>query len=524
MVNDIVISGIVRKTLTSIDRTVKALEETSTTLASGKKINSVLDGPQNFFTARALGNRAGDFDRILDGIGQSIRTIEEALFGVEALEKLLDQAEAVATESRRYLLAGEPDPAVTTEIVDTSSSPISTQIIADGADVYFRLNDSGAIAADTGVAGASVTATYGGGATTGAPALYSNGGTSSVDFDGINDIVFVADSPLINLTNNIPERTVEVVFNADTTAGRQVIYEEGAGVNGMTIYIDNGTLYFTAEDDDGAVRYSNIFVSTPVVAGQTYYAAFVFDAAGDRFEGYLDGNSIGSVSVSSAPFPDHSGDTHIGGAGDAVQFHDGEGGSGSYFNGRISDVAIYNNNLTDAQILSHAQALESTSSARAVNRDFEQVLESVDELIIDASYRGINLLADEDLTTIFNPERTSTLVTEGRDFSFNGLGINIRAFDSLTNVEAMIEEIRKAREEVRAFGRSLINDLTVISRRQDFTKVLINNHLAGADDLTLADINEVGAQQLAAQVRLDIGYSALASAAQSPSLIDLFNN
>jgi len=50
-------------------------------------------------------------------------------------------------------------------------------------------------------------------------ALYTNGASPSVQFDGIDDRISVDDSTLIN-TQLISERTVELVFNADNTAGR----------------------------------------------------------------------------------------------------------------------------------------------------------------------------------------------------------------------------------------------------------------------------------------------------------------
>jgi len=66
-----------------------------------------LDNPQNFFTAQSLNNRASDLTRLLDGIGQSIRTIEQANTGTETLGQLLDQAESIALEAQSEIRSSE---------------------------------------------------------------------------------------------------------------------------------------------------------------------------------------------------------------------------------------------------------------------------------------------------------------------------------------------------------------------------------------------------------------------------------
>ena len=39
-------------------------------LSSGKNVSSAIENPTNFFTAASLNNRAGDFGRLLDSIGE----------------------------------------------------------------------------------------------------------------------------------------------------------------------------------------------------------------------------------------------------------------------------------------------------------------------------------------------------------------------------------------------------------------------------------------------------------------------
>lgn len=518
-IGNIILGAALRGTLLSVNRTQDTIDTITERLASGLKVNSALDDPKNFFTARALQDNAADHARLLDGIGQGIRTIQEAITGVEAASKLIDQAEAIAQKSFDFLEAGEIDPAIFEKTVNSSPQSIHRQILAGSPDVYYALNETGGPIIDYGSGGAGpVNANYTGGASANAPSLYTNGSQPSVNFDGANDHISVNDSSMINLSTTTA-RTVELVFNADTVAGRQVLYEEGAGVNGFTIYIDNGDIRVTGEDDQGGERWVDADISAPIVAGQTYHVAFVYSAAADRFTGYLDGAEMGFVTTAGAAnFPSHSGDIHIGGGNDGVQFHDGEAGSSNpfHFDGRISNVAIYNRALTEPELFSHANALEATTSLVYLNREYEAVLNQLDRIAIDAQYRGINLLKGENLETFFNATGSSKLTTEGEDFTAQGLGLALRNdFNNIDHVTEILSQIRDARAIVRNFGFSLANNLSIIETRDTFTREKINTHKAGADDLTVADLNKEGANQLASLTRLGLGVTSLALAGQS---------
>jgi len=527
MANDIVISSAIRNTVNSINRTQAAFDKTSLRLATGLKVNSALDAPQNYFTAQSLQQRAGDLSRLLDGIGQSIRTIEEALTGVETVEKLLNQAESVALESLELVQSGQVDPAVYEREVNNSPNAISEQIDAANPDFYYRLNNT---TANTGNSAIGGVASLNSGASLGGGGIYTNGaGSDSARFDGVNDRIRVSDSTLIN-TSNTTARTVELVFNADDVTGRQVLYEEGATVNGFTIYLDDDVLYVTGEDDGGGQQWNDANINSTqiptgavnIVAGQTYHVAFVYEAATDSFSGYLDGALMSSVSTDGATnFPSHSGDIGIGGVNGGVQFHDGEDntGNGYNFDGRISDVAIYNRALSGAELENHATSLEATTSLQYLNENFNTILEQIDRTVIDAHYRGINLLDGDDLTTYFNEDNTSSLVTEGADFRYLELGLIDRNFDTVENIQNIIDQIRPAIEEVRDYGRTLASELAIISSRRDFTEETINSLRAGADDLTVADQNKEGADLLASQTRLSLGQTSLSLAAQSQASI-----
>jgi flagellin-like hook-associated protein FlgL len=86
-----------------------------------------------------------------------------------------------------------------------------------------------------------------------------------------------------------------------------------------------------------------------------------------------------------------------------------------------------------------------------------------------------------------------------------------------------IDQSRAALLDVRNFGQSIANDLAIIQTRRDFTEQTINTLNAGADDLTVADQNEEGANLLALQTRQALGTTSLSLAAQSQqSVLRLF--
>lgn len=76
-------------------QTQRSIDVAQKELSTGKAVNSSLDNPRNFFTALALENRAGDLSRLLDGVGQSLSTLRQVDASIKAIQKLIDQADAL---------------------------------------------------------------------------------------------------------------------------------------------------------------------------------------------------------------------------------------------------------------------------------------------------------------------------------------------------------------------------------------------------------------------------------------------
>jgi len=94
----IVLSAAVRQNLLSLQDTAALLSTTQNRLASGKKVNSALDNPTNFFTAQGLDNRASDINNLLDAVGNGVQVLQAANTGLTSLEKLVDTAKSIASQ------------------------------------------------------------------------------------------------------------------------------------------------------------------------------------------------------------------------------------------------------------------------------------------------------------------------------------------------------------------------------------------------------------------------------------------
>jgi flagellin-like hook-associated protein FlgL len=94
----IVLSAAVRQNLLSLQDTASLLATTQNRLASGKKVNSALDNPTNFFTAQGLDNRASDIGNLLDAVGNGVQVLQAANTGLTSLEKLVDTAKSIASQ------------------------------------------------------------------------------------------------------------------------------------------------------------------------------------------------------------------------------------------------------------------------------------------------------------------------------------------------------------------------------------------------------------------------------------------
>ena len=99
MSSSVTLSSATRQNLLSLQDTAALTSTTQNRLSTGKKVNSALDNPLNFFTAQSLSSRSSDIGSLLDGISNGVQAIQAANQGITSIQKLVDQAKSVASQA-----------------------------------------------------------------------------------------------------------------------------------------------------------------------------------------------------------------------------------------------------------------------------------------------------------------------------------------------------------------------------------------------------------------------------------------
>ena len=554
MSSDIVLTSALRTNLLSLQNTQRLIDTTQQRLATGLRVNSALDNPQNFFAAQSLNNRASDLGRLLDGVSQSIRTIESADQAVTALTGFIEQADSIVQSARDVLAASEGESRVTGnvdlgEITDLTAAVGAGGLgftAADSFDIITVGDDGLTITENVAIQSGDSAETLAARITNAFADNQAGEVTARINSDGFLEIasdgrsfriqdnggtITAAEFGALGLSNlvrdeaNAATAAATTVVSGDTITSRQIFENDGdlieAGdlVSGTFQDVDGNAVIdqltgatLTIDANDGSVGTANITVSATTTFQDIIDTINSDTDLNDFVEASFDANN-GQISIRSI-----SGDT------DTVSLAITGGAAGSRFNIGFGDESANFAPIADGATQERQFAFSTGSGElETLANDFNEIRSQIDRLVVDANFRGVNLLNGDDLVTNFNEDRTSTLTTQGTDFSANGLGISETSFTNGTIVEAAGNETRAALEAVRSFGSSLSNDLAIITTRRDFTESTIDTLESGADDLTVADANEEGANLLALQTRQALGTTALSLASQSAqSVLRLF--
>ena len=208
-----------------------------------------------------------------------------------------------------------------------------------------------------------------------------------------------------------------------------------------------------------------------------------------------------------------------------------------------TDTDAKNTNITDITDYGYSQLLEAAQSGGEISvsntnlevnnkiylavtdqiSSYNEILSQYDSLIKDSSYKGINLLREQDLTVTFNENRSAQLSVQGKDASSKALGLNAADWLVIEDIAQSMQELSEALTQIRQMTSELGNYYSIVTTRENFTQNLINVLTEGADKLTLADMNEESANMLALQTRQQLAVNSLSLASQaSQSILKLF--
>lgn len=168
------------------------------------------------------------------------------------------------------------------------------------------------------------------------------------------------------------------------------------------------------------------------------------------------------------------------------------------------------------------QKAASSSDRTTLATQYNNLRDQLDSLVNDAIFNGVNLLKSSgSLVVKFNEDNTSTLTVSGVDLSASGLGVTAAAsgFAADSNINDALSRLTTALTTLRTNASTFGTNSTLIQTRTDFTNILVNTLQNASDNLTLADINEEGANLQALQARAQLGITALSISGQQQSAI-----
>ena len=138
--SNITLSAAVRQNLLSLQGTANLLATTQEALATGKKVNSALDNPTNFFTAAGLDFRASDISNLLDSIGNGVQVLQAANTGITSLSSLVATAKSIANQVLQQPLGYDTKSTITSSaalpVGSTSTNLVDGTAIKSGETLH----------------------------------------------------------------------------------------------------------------------------------------------------------------------------------------------------------------------------------------------------------------------------------------------------------------------------------------------------------------------------------------------------
>ena len=476
MASNITLSAGVRANLLSLQHTAGLMATTQTRLATGKKVNTALDNPVNFFTASSLQSRSSDLSALLDSMSNGIKTLEAADNGLTSITSTLQSMKSTLQQARQ-------DKSFQTESYTIDSTTIGT---ASLKNLSFSGGAVGSTLVNIALNVADVAATPGSATSGTVPGTYT-GGTLSIN-------------------------GTDVTIADDTNAAGLKSAIDGASIAGITTSVSGSTI--TISNASGNVDFTGstgALLTSLGLSTSTNYAAGVPGSVKsvDTLVAAINSSSslTGKVSASN------------------------DGGKLRIQNLSTADLTVTGASNTTSAIDGSASTdtIKGNDVRKSLVTQYNDLKDQLDKFADDASFNGINLLRGDNLKITFNETATSTIsiqakTTAGAATAIDSayLGISTLAnssVDSDTNIDALTANLGTALNSVRSQSSTFGSSLSIVQNRQDFTKAMINTLQTGADNLTLADTNEEAANMLALQTRQQLSQTALSLASQADQAV-----
>jgi flagellin-like hook-associated protein FlgL len=493
MATNITLSAGVRQNLLALQNTASLLGTTQNRLATGKKVNSALDNPTNFFTSSSLSARASDLSSILDAMSNGINTLKAADNGLSAIKTAVETMKATVSQARQDSSFKSTSYTIDGSTIGTSA--VKNLAISGGAvtgTVNIALNTATAAATSatlTGTGGFSSSSTIGG-----SPAAIT------IQAAGLNGGTAVNIGTLA---------AADTVANAVTKINAALDGATG-GDGGITATAVSGQLVLTGTSGN------NITLS-----GDSTTLTAVGFATGNRVSTDGVAGVTGAVKTVDALVTAINSDSALTGKVKASN----DGGKLAIQNLSTDDLTLTGATASAVDGGSGAQTVGGNTVRKNLITQFNDLRTQLDKLAEDASFNGVNLLRGDTLKLVFNETNTSSISI----VSQNAIGINSTVlgigaasaseFSSNTALDVRVDALATALTSLRSQASAFGSNLSIVQNRTEFTKAMINTLQTGSDALVLADSNEEAANLLALQTRQQLSTTALSLASQADQAV-----
>ncbi|RDJ27222.1 flagellin [Bosea caraganae] len=436
------LSAGVRNSLASVQDITAQAAAVQSRLATGKRVNTAVDNPVNYFTASSLNNRSDQLKGLLDGMSNGIQTIQAASKGIDGVTKLVSSLQSTVKQAQADAAQNRPTKAG--DALATTAEKIATS-------------------------------------------------------KSLKDIALD-----------------KLLVDDDADATNNAATETSSGNVGVAT---------------GAVSLAiSIEVGDPAAGGSTFEASF--DAENATVRDLV--NEINKSGIATA-FVDEKGQLNVKGTGsETVKFGLGSGADGD---AAITDAQDGTSNVeigfdvvdrTTTGIV--GEAITSSTRSNLIEQ-YNTLRTQIDELAKDSGFNGVNLLAGDQVSLIFN-EKTGTnqnkLSIQGTTLNSDNLGITeatnttIDGFTNFQNdldLEKATEQLNGALTSLKSLSSTFGANLAVANTRQDFTKGMADVLTTGASNLVNADANEEAANLLSLQTRQQLSQTALSLSSQADQAV-----
>jgi flagellin len=540
MASNITLSAGVRQNLLALQNTASLLSTTQNRLATGKKVNSALDNPTNFFTSSALSSRASDLGKLLDSMANGINTVKAADNGLTAITTAVESLKATVTQARQ-----DASWKATSYTLDATA--VTAGVTSNGTAKFITFSGG-----EVGTTPVNVDTSSAQGVLTGG--AYANAGLGFEDATDVFEFKVALNGSTtttqVRIENGTAANSLKItvggvvsdslavaseaaVTNAEMAAHLTTAFTAGnVGVAVTAAAGATSPLVFTASTasaggtSTAAVSLSNLVVTTGNNGNALTAAGLGFTAGG---LGVTAGGTASLTAITASTVDQLvaavNGNASLTGKVKASN----DGGKLNVQNLSTEDLTLVG--ATSANVINGGTGASNTTTigGNTVRKNlitqFNDLRNQLDKLADDSSFNGVNLLKGDTLKLVFNEINTSSISIVSQNangINTSVLGIGTAAateFSSNTSLDTRLDALSNALTSLRSQASAFGSNLSIVQNRQEFTKAMINTLQTGSDTLVLADGNEEAANLLALQTRQSLSTTALSLASQADQAV-----